>query len=88
MIQSIIKSVTILVLMVWSAFSYAQQQTSMSDKSTYVDNELIIWLERLQPQWKCRRQLPRHPCFGHHRGGRQQRQGRLWCELECESHAH
>lgn len=43
---SIIKPAIVLTLAFMSLFSYAQEQNAKTNNSTYVENELIIWLEQ------------------------------------------
>ncbi len=43
---SIIKSAIVLTMVFLSLFSYAQEQNTKTENSTYVENEFIIWLEQ------------------------------------------
>ncbi len=43
---SIIKSAIVLTMVLLSVFSYAQEQNTKTENSTYVENEFIIWLEQ------------------------------------------
>ena len=43
---SIIKSTIVLTMAFLSLFSYAQEQNTKIENSTYVENEFIIWLEQ------------------------------------------